>query len=62
MAKIKQGEVGTVGLIMLGDDGGVVQIGLTPEQNTMLQAFVAVLSQHSPLAKLGEDYNLYFKK
>lgn len=62
MAKFKQLEGDAVGLVMLGKDGGDVQIGLSQEQSDMLQMFAAMLSQHSPLAKLGEDYNLYFKK
>ena len=62
MAKFKQLEGDAVGLVMLGKDGGVVQIGLSQEQSDMLQMFAAMLSQESPLVKLGEEYNLYFKK
>ncbi len=62
MAKFKQLEGDAVGLVMLGKDGGVVQIGLSQEQSDMLQMFAAMLSQDSPLIKLGEEYNLYFKK
>ena len=62
MAKFKQLEGDAVGLVMLSKDGGVVQIGLSQEQSDMLQMFAAMLSQDSPLIKLGEEYNLYFKK
>lgn len=61
MVKFKQLDKEAVGLVVSGKDGEVVQIGLTQEQSDMLQVFVAMLSKESPLVKLGEEHNLYFK-
>lgn len=50
--------VGQIGLIQQQPDGRIVQIGLTPSQSTMLQAFLTSLSKEKPLLRMGKEYEL----
>ena len=61
MAKFKTAELGTVGLIQQTPEGRILQIGLTPTQNNMLQFFLAKLSEESKLIQMPEDYDLILK-
>lgn len=62
MKAFEQLEIGKVGLVRETDDGRIRQIGLTPNQSEMLQSFLAILSNESPLVQMGDDYDLILKK
>ena len=54
-------ENGEIGLVQQTPTGRIIQIGMTPEQSRVLQAFLGSLSQESPLIQLGNEFELIFK-
>lgn len=62
MAKFERAEIGRVALIQETECGRIRQIGLTEAQSVSLQAFLAILSESSPLVAMGEDYDLILKR
>ena len=50
-----------VGLVRQLENGRIVQIGMTEEQSTMLQIFVAALSKEKPLVELPHAWDLVIK-
>lgn len=52
---------GTIALIQQTENGRILQIGLNVEQSSMLQFFLANLSDGNPLVQMGEDYDLVLK-
>jgi len=59
--KFTELEQGKVALIMQTDNGDIVQLGLTPNQSDMLNAFVAAMSKEEKLVQLPKDFNLTLK-
>ncbi len=51
--KIKQATVDVIGLIRQEDDG-IYQLGMSTEQSTLLQLFLAGLSKEKPFIKLNK--------
>ena len=62
MKNFKHLEIGKIGLIQQTKDGVIRQIGLTEEQSSMLQIFLATLSKEEPLHALPKEYNLIIDK
>jgi hypothetical protein len=62
MAKFERSEIGTICLVQETEDGRIIQIGLTPNQNKMLQMFLASISKDSPLVKMSEDFDVVLKR
>lgn len=52
---------GEIGLVSLTESGEIVQLGMTREQQTIIQHFIAALSKDKPFVRLPEQYNLTFK-
>lgn len=50
-----------VGLIKQMPDGRIVQIGMTNEQQMMLQMLLGSISQDQPMAILPSEYDLVLK-
>ena len=50
-----------IGLIKRMPDGHIVQIGMTQEQQTMLQLSLAAISQDKPMVRMPEQYDLVLK-
>lgn len=50
-----------IGLIKRMPDGRIVQIGMTQEQQTMLQLSLAAISQDKPMVRMPEQYDLVLK-
>lgn len=50
-----------IGLIKQLPCGRIVQIGMTQEQQTMLQMLLGSISQDQPMAMLPNDYDLVLK-
>lgn len=61
MAKFERAEIGSICLVQETEDGRIRQIGLTQEQNKVLQIFLASLSKSTPLVKMGEEFDLVLK-
>lgn len=61
MTTLKKLEVGTIALFQQTKDGRILQIGLTPQQSSMLQFFLAKLSEESSLIQMPEEYDLVLK-
>ena len=61
MAQFENVEVGTVVLIKQLECGRIVQIALTTQQSSMLQFFLAKLSEESKLIQMPEEYDLVLK-
>lgn len=56
--KFSELETGAIGLIQQQENGDICQIGLTTEQSSILQAFLAAMSKESKLVILPKEYNL----
>ena len=50
-----------VGLIKQMPDGRIVQIGMTAEQQKMLQMLMGSMSQDQPMAVLPSEYDLVLR-
>ena len=61
MAKFETLEPGKVALIEQTKEGRILQIGLTKSQSSMLQTFLAMISEDSPLVQMDEDWDLVLK-
>ena len=61
MAKFETLEPGRVALIQQTKEGRILQIGLTKSQSSMLQTFLAMISEDSPLVQMDEDWDLVLK-
>lgn len=61
MAQFENVEVGTVALIKQLECGRIVQIALTTQQSSMLQFFLAKLSEENKLIQMPEQYDLVLK-
>lgn len=61
MAKFERAEIGSICLVQETEDGRIRQIGLTQEQNKVLQILLASLSKDTPLVKMGEEFDLVLK-
>ena len=61
MAQFENVEVGTVALIKQLECGRIVQIALTTQQSSMLQFFLAKLSEENKLIQMPEEYDLVLK-
>jgi hypothetical protein len=53
---------GKFSLIQQDEDGRILQIGLTESQSEMLQISVALISNKSPVLRLGKEHDLILKK
>jgi hypothetical protein len=54
-------KTGDIGLVQQTEDGRIIQIGLRTKQRKMLEAFLAEISQGSPLVQMGEEHDLVLK-
>lgn len=61
MATFETVESGTITLIQQTEEGRILQIGITKEQSSILQAFLGALSKESPLIQMPEEYDLVLK-
>ena len=61
MSKFERADIGSICLVQETEDGRIRQIGLTTEQNRVLQIMLASLSQESPLVQMGEEFDLVLK-
>jgi len=61
MANFENVEVGTIALIKQLECGRIVQIALTTQQSSMLQFFLAKLSEENKLIQMPEQYDLVLK-
>jgi hypothetical protein len=61
MAQFENVEVGTVALIKQLECGRIAQIALTTQQSSMLQFFLAKLSEENKLIQMPEEYDLVLK-
>lgn len=61
MATFEALEPGKVALIQQDDKGRILQIGMTKEQSIMLQSFLSILSQGSPLVQMTKEYDLVLR-
>jgi len=61
MATIDEIKVGKIGLAQQQEDGRIVQIGLTSEQSSLLQNFLAILSKESKLVLLPQEYDFVLR-
>lgn len=60
--KFSELKTGSIGLIQQQENGDICQIGLNPEQSSMLQHFLAAMSKESKLVILPKEYNLKISK
>lgn len=59
---IIQNQDGNIGLVQQLADGRIIQLGLTPLQSGMLNAFLADLSKNTkPIMRMSEKYDLVLK-
>lgn len=61
MAKFERAEIGSICLVQETEDGRIRQIGLTSEQNQVLQILLASMSKEKPFLQMGEEYDLVLK-
>jgi putative alpha-1,2-mannosidase len=61
MAQFKSAEVGEVALVRQNEDGRILQIALTEEQNEMLKLFLSMVSKEQALVQMPEEYDLVLK-
>jgi hypothetical protein len=61
MVKFERAEIGNIYLVQETEDGRIRQIGLTTEQNRVLQILLASLSKEQPLVQMSEDFDLVLK-
>ena len=61
MPQFRQAEPGSICLIQGTQDGRIVQIALTEDQNIMLQALLASMSGLQSFVQMGEEYDLILK-
>jgi hypothetical protein len=54
---IKDGKIG----LITTDNGRIVQLAMTEEQNTTIQFLIGLLSQKEPLIKMDEEHDLVLK-
>ena len=57
-----QNQDGNIGLVQQLADGRIIQLGLTPLQTGMLNAFLVQLSKETqPIMRMSEKYDLVLK-
>jgi hypothetical protein len=61
MGKFERAEIGRLCLVKETKDGRIMQIGMTEEQNKMLQLYCAIISQSGPLVEMDEKYDVVLK-
>lgn len=61
MAKVTILKTGAIGLIQQQPDGTLKQVGISPEQNQLLQEFLKHLSSSQPFILMPEEYDLFLK-
>lgn len=61
MAKVTILKTGAIGLIQQQPDGTLKQVGISPEQNQLLQEFLKALSSSQPFILMPEEYDLFLK-
>jgi hypothetical protein len=62
MAQFERAEIGNICLVQEKEDGRIVQIAMTEEQNNMLQILLASISKGSPFVQMGAEYDLVLKQ
>jgi len=61
MAEFEIAAPGTICLIQQTEDGRIMQLAMTKEQNNLLQLLIASMSTASPLIKMDPEYDLVLK-
>jgi hypothetical protein len=59
--KFERLNIGEFGLVRETEDGRIQQIGLTPAQSEILQAFLAMMADSRPFVGMPEKYDLIEK-